>query len=101
MKIDEQIAFTHIDASLRKHNDAPRLAATVNAQGGGEFNDKVVLSPKARELQDARTQLNTLPDVDMRRVTEIQQQVENNTYKIDGRQIAERMLRAMHRNIGW
>ena len=57
--------------------------------------DKVVLSPKAREIQEARKQLDTLPDVDGPKVEALRVKVEKGVYEIDGSQIAERMLREM------
>lgn len=101
MKIDDQISLNNIDALPRKPHDGSRLPAVGNTPKAQVYNDKVVLSPKARELQDARIRLDGLPDVNVRRVAQIQQQIETNTYKIDGRTIAERMLRTMALNSGW
>ena len=60
--------------------------------------DKVVLSPKARELHEARVELAGIPDIDSGRVARIQHRIEKGTYEIDGGQIAEKMLGEMMRN---
>lgn len=66
--------------------------------GEGAAVDKVVLSPKAREVQEARRQLDAVPDVDGPRVEALRFKVETGVYAIDGSQIAERMLREMSLN---
>jgi len=55
--------------------------------------DKVVLSPKAREIQEARKLLDEIPDTDETKVAQIRLQLESGAYKIDGSQIAEHMMR--------
>jgi negative regulator of flagellin synthesis FlgM len=64
--------------------------------------DKVVLSPKAREIQEALNRIEDVPDVDMEKVTQVRRQIQAGTYQIDGRQIAERMMREMSSNqLAW
>ncbi|MGD8268197.1 MAG: flagellar biosynthesis anti-sigma factor FlgM [Desulfobacterales bacterium] len=99
MKINDQSAFINFDARTPKPQDSPAHSARVRAaQSTRPSGDKVVLSPKARELQDAHTQLGRLPEIDARRVGQIKLQIENGTYRIDGGRIAERMLEEMRLN---
>lgn len=101
MEINDQVAYPHIEGSPQKLPDSSRhTTAATKTQGAPASSDKVVLSPKARELQDAKVQLDGLSDVDVQRVAQIQKQMDNGTYKIDGGKIAERMLREMHLNSG-
>ena len=55
--------------------------------------DKVVLSPKAREIQEAKKLLNSLPDVREEKVAHLKKQIENGTYQIKGEKIAVKMLK--------
>ena len=55
--------------------------------------DKVVLSPKAREIQEAKKLLNSLPDTREEKVAHLKKQVENGTYQIKGEKIAVKMLK--------
>ncbi len=55
--------------------------------------DKVVLSPQAKEIQDAAKQIESIPDVREEKIAPIKKQVENGTYEIDGDKIAIRMLK--------
>ena len=99
MKINDQSAFINFEAHTTKPQDSSVHPARVSpTQSTRPSGDKVVLSPKARELQDAQTRLGDLPDIDARRVGQIKLQIENGTYKIDGGKIAERMLEEMRLN---
>jgi flagellar biosynthesis anti-sigma factor FlgM len=58
----------------------------------GGSTDKVVLSPKAREIQDAHQRAATLPDVREDNVHQIRRRLAAGTYSIDGNKIAFKML---------
>lgn len=101
MKINDQSAYINLEAHTKKAADvAHQPDGGARHENGPLSADKVVLSPKARELQDARVELAKLPDVDAQRVARIQHQIEKGTYRIDGGQIAERMLAEMRLNSG-
>jgi negative regulator of flagellin synthesis FlgM len=101
MKVNDQSAFINFDAhTQRPHDASSNPAAASNTASERASTDKVVLSPKARELQDARAQLDNLASIDGQRVAHIQLQIEKGTYKIDGGKIAERMLGEMRLNSG-
>jgi len=55
-------------------------------------DDEVVLSPKAREIQEAKKLLNSLPDIREKKVADLKEQIENGTYHIEGAKIAIKML---------
>jgi len=55
--------------------------------------DTVVLSDMAKTVQEAQTQLKSIPDVREDKVAELREQVENGTYEIDAEKIADKMLR--------
>jgi flagellar biosynthesis anti-sigma factor FlgM len=54
--------------------------------------DKVVLSAKAKEVQQAFEDLKKMPDIRETKVSTIQSQIEANTYRIEGDKIAFNML---------
>ena len=96
MKVNDQSAYIHFEAhTQRAHDSSSHPPAATGMEREHPSADKVVLSPKARELQDAKAQLAALPDIDTGRVAHIQLQIESGTYKIDGGKIAERMLGEM------
>ncbi|MFZ7125706.1 MAG: flagellar biosynthesis anti-sigma factor FlgM [Desulfobacterales bacterium] len=78
---------------------ARRASETTSPQGKGAQGeldptgtDKVVLSPRARELQEASRELHRIPDVDEQRVGRVLDIVDQGGYRIDGGRIAEKML---------
>ncbi len=55
--------------------------------------DKVVLSPKAKEVQEATKLIKGLPDIREEKVAKLKEQVDQGTYRIDGKKIAFKMLK--------
>ncbi|HQL00892.1 MAG TPA: flagellar biosynthesis anti-sigma factor FlgM [Smithellaceae bacterium] len=54
--------------------------------------EKVDLSTRAREIQQAKVEIARLPDVREEKVQEIKSQVDNGTYNVSGEQIANKMV---------
>jgi hypothetical protein len=54
--------------------------------------DQVVLSPAAREVQEALRQIRSLPDGYSEAVVALSQQAQRNTYLFDFRLIARKMM---------
>ena len=55
--------------------------------------DKVVLSPKAKEVQEATKLIKELPDIREEKVAKLKEKVDQGTYRIDGKKIAFKMLK--------
>ena len=55
--------------------------------------DKVVLSPKAKEVQEATELIKELPNIREEKVAKLKEQVDQGTYRIDGKRIAFKMLK--------
>ena len=99
MQVNDSNVHINFEAYAQKSREANvNQEAKATPSGPEAPVDKVVLSPKAREIQDARKQLETLPDVDGNKVEALRVSVEKGVYEIDGSQIAERMLREMALN---
>lgn len=99
MKINDSNVHINFEAYAQKSKDASGVQEhTASTTGETHPVDKVVLSPKAREIQEARKLLDEIPDVDEPKVAQIRLRFETGVYTIDGSQIAERMLRDMSLN---
>ena len=59
----------------------------------GNSADKVVLSPRAREIQDARQRAESLPDVRKDKVHRLRRQLATGTYSVNGDEIAFKMMK--------
>lgn len=100
MKIHDNSVHINFEAYAQKTKDAAGAqdrAATPTGKSAPV--DKVVLSPKAREILEARKLLDEVPDVNEPKVNELRLEVETGVYQIDGSRIAERMLREMTLNL--
>ena len=56
-------------------------------------DDKVELSPQAKQIQEAKKLIKGIPEVQQHKIDEIKQQIEKGTYRVDGQQIAVNMLK--------
>ena len=54
--------------------------------------DTVVLSDTAKAVQEAKTQLDSIPEVREDKVAELKEQIENGTYEVDSEKLAEKMI---------
>ncbi len=59
----------------------------------GRSVDKVYLSPRAREIDDAKTKLENMPDIRADMVNDIRHKISSGTYVVKGDKIAFRMLK--------
>jgi negative regulator of flagellin synthesis FlgM len=55
--------------------------------------DTVVISETAKRIQDAKAQLDSIPDVRADKVADIKNRIENGTYAIQPDKIADKMIR--------
>jgi negative regulator of flagellin synthesis FlgM len=55
--------------------------------------DKVDISRTAREVKEARAQLDNVPDIREEKVAEIKNEINKGTYTIDGKKVAFNMIR--------
>ncbi len=54
--------------------------------------DKVILSPGAREVREALLRVADEPDIRSEKVSALRDQIENGVYHFDGRKIALKMI---------
>ena len=84
----------NIEAYVNQVQDKDKVEATPEkAEKQQAKTDTVVLSDAAQRIQEARKQLDALPDVREDKVAQLKQQIENGTYEIDAEKIADKMLK--------
>ena len=74
--------------------DGAEKAAPASKTGPAPAN-KVELSGKSKELAAIVAAVNQLPEIREEKVQEVKQAVDNGTYKIDPRKVAEGILKEM------
>lgn len=57
------------------------------------YRDRIELSEKAKEIQEAKKLLDAVPDIREEKVSRIKALIENKTYEIDSKKIAIAMLK--------
>lgn len=99
MKIDGSHKPVQIDAYLKQVGDQQQKADRQTVKAGQTTQyDKVDLSDRAREIQQASQMLKTMPDVREDKVKQVKMEVEEGTYKVQGAQVATDMLRETFEN---
>lgn len=94
MEIGGKIPPIKIDAYINNTKENNKIAESLSGSGKpGQNSDKVEFSQTARDVKDAREQLDSIPDVREEKVKEIKTQIEEGTYKVDGKKIAFNMIR--------
>ena len=59
---------------------------------GINSEEKVAISPKANELKKASDAIKSVPEIREEKIMRIKEQIENGTYKIDKKKIAENII---------
>ena len=93
MKITGENPFLKLEAYVRNIKEKREIDATPHEppkEVVGE--DKVVLSPKAREIQEAKRLLDSMPEIREEKVARLKEQIEKGIYRIEEEKIAEKMM---------
>jgi negative regulator of flagellin synthesis FlgM len=94
MEIGGKIPPIRIDAYINNSKEKNKIAgASSDSTKHVQSSDRVEFSQTAKDVKDAREQLESIPDVREEKVSEIKGQIEDGTYKIDGKKIARNMIR--------
>ena len=83
MKVTGNNPSVNLDTYLRNAKKDEKVKES-SEQGGkvSRGEDAVTLSPKAKEIQEARKLLDSVPDVREEKIAEIRKAIENGNYKI-------------------
>ena len=82
-----------IDAYVNQVHDKTKMDPSDNKPDkAAARTDTVVISDAAKRIQEARMQLDEIPDVREDKVDQLRNQIENGTYEIDADRIAGKMI---------
>lgn len=82
----------YLQAAGSRSSDAQQQQATEETKQPGYQADRVELSGQAKEAQQAMAALKEMPEIRTELVSEIQTNMENGTYTVDGEKTAGHML---------
>lgn len=60
--------------------------------GGAKPGDSVDISPKARELNRAKSLLESVPDIRVEKTEKLKSDIEQGNYEVDAGKVAERII---------
>jgi negative regulator of flagellin synthesis FlgM len=80
-------AYTSQTSRLQRNGKASGNPSTSES-----CQDRVLLSPLAKEIQMAKSQLQDIPDVRIEKVTEIKNQIDQGTYTVSSEKIAKGLI---------
>lgn len=92
MKIETTHAAVELNAYLKQIQQQRGSAVQPEQPFGGQA-DKVHLSDRAREIQQATQASRSMPDVREDKVAQVKSAVDQNTYTVDGAKAAAGMMR--------
>jgi negative regulator of flagellin synthesis FlgM len=80
---------------IQSYQRGDNLNQSVDKQAGpaAAATEKVDISSRAKDIQQAKTVINALPDIRDAKVQELKTQIEQGSYKINSSKIAEKMVR--------
>lgn len=82
-----------IDAYVNQVHDKNKVDSSENySNKAAAKTDTVVISDAAKRIQEARSQLDAVPDVDEEKVAQLKKEIENETYEINADKIAGKMI---------
>ena len=83
-----------IDAYVNQVHDKNKVDPSENkSDKTAAQTDTVVISGAAKRIQEVRSQLDEVPDVNEEKVAQLRNEIENGTYEINADQIAGKMIR--------
>ncbi|CAB1078693.1 hypothetical protein D1AOALGA4SA_6427 [Olavius algarvensis Delta 1 endosymbiont] len=90
----EKSQGVQIDAYVNQVHDKNKADASENKSDKAAVKtDTVVISDAAKRIQEARSQLDEVADVDEEKVARLKNEIENGTYQINADKIAGKMIR--------
>ena len=93
MEIDKTPGI-QVDAYVNQVHDKNKAGpAAENTDKAASKTDTVVISDAAKRIQEARAQLDQIPDVREDKVAELRDQIQNGTYHADAEETAEKLLK--------
>ena len=83
-----------IDAYVNQVHDKNKVDSSENnSNKAAAKTDTVVISDAAKRIQEVRSQLDAVPDVDEEKVAQLKKEIEDGTYERSADEIAGKMIR--------
>jgi len=77
---------------INRANDSGNAKKNGGLQGGASSADNVDISSRARQMNRAKSLLDSVPDVRTEKVGRLKNDIERGNYHVDAGKVAERMI---------
>jgi len=92
MRINDKYAGLNLDKLQQSKNSKNAKSGSESEKVSGTADDTVSISSKAKEVSSLTSKIKASPDVRTERVDELKSQIQNGTYDVQGRKVAEKMV---------
>ena len=94
MKIMESSTFVNLDAYARQIDGNKKVNGINNKITEGQLKeDEVVFSPIATKINEAKRNLDSLPDIREQKIAQLKIQIQERSYPMDVKKIASMMIK--------
>ena len=84
----------HINAYVNQVQDKNKVdSSNEKPEKSAVKADTVVISDAAKRIQEAKTQLDALPDVREDKVAQLKKQIESGTYEVNAEKTADKLIK--------
>ena len=80
------------DNFINRATDSSNVKKNGGAEGGTSSSDNVDISSRARQMNRAKSLLDSVPDVRTEKVGRLKTDIERGNYHVDAGKVAERMI---------
>lgn len=77
---------------INRANDSGNVKKNEGLQGGASSSDNVDISSRARQMNRAKSLLDSVPDIRTEKVVRLKTDIERGNYHVDAGKVAERMI---------
>jgi negative regulator of flagellin synthesis FlgM len=95
MKISGSGGYSPVDSLLQRIQKGEELRAQRTEAMAQPRGEKVEISSHAREIQNLKTILDSIPDVREKKVEEIRRMIDEGSYQVDLGKLSDRILQAL------
>jgi negative regulator of flagellin synthesis FlgM len=93
MEITSKNNLVNIDAYVNQVQQQNRAARGDQAGNAGPKGDTVEISDSAKRIQEAKAELERIPEAREDRVAELKNQIESGTYAVNAEKVADKMIK--------
>ena len=80
------------NSAIKRAGDSTNVNKNGNLEGGPSSADNVDISSRARQMNRAKSLLDSVPDVRTEKVGRLKTDIERGNYHVDAGKVAERMI---------